>query len=317
MIPQKKQRILIIDDSPENREILEGYLASDDYTIEMACDGEEGLDSVKQNPPDLILLDILMPKIDGFRVCTILKEDKNTRLIPVVMVTALHEKKDRIKGIEVGADDFISIPFDKTELLARVKSLLKMKHFSDQLDGAENVLFALAKAVEAKDKYTEGHTERVADLAAKLGRQANLSEQEQETLYMGGVLHDIGKIGVKDAVLNKPDRLTPEEFEEIKKHPLTGEDICRPLKSIKSLLEIIRHHHEKLDGSGYPDRLKGTEIPVAARIMAIVDVYDALTSDRPYRKGMPKEKALSILEEEASKGWWDKNLLEKFKLIIA
>ncbi len=307
-----KPLILIVDDSEQNREILMAYLEKENYRIEFACDGIEALDKVKNNPPDLILLDIMMPGMDGFEVCSTLKENRETRLIPVVMVTALNEKKDRIRGIEVGSDDFVSSPFDKEELLARLRSLLKMKQFSDQLDDAEQVIIALARAVEAKDAYTKGHVDRVAAFASSLAKEAGLPEDEQQTLYMGGILHDIGKIGVSDSILNKPGRLTDEEFDKIRQHPVIGEKICKPLNSISPLIPIIKHHHEKLDGSGYPDGLSGEEVPVPARIMAIVDVYDALTSDRPYRKGMDKEKALGILKEESDKGWWDKNLLAKF-----
>lgn len=311
-----KSLILVVDDSEQNREILKAYLENENYKVEFAFDGIEGLEKVKNTSPDLILLDILMPRMDGFRVCSTLKNNRETRLIPVIMVTALNEKKDRIRGIEAGSDDFVSAPFDKDELLARVRSLLKMKKFSDQLDDAEKVIIALAKAVEAKDAYTKGHVDRVASFASKLAKEAGLPDEEQHTLYMGGMLHDIGKIGVSDSILNKPGRLTDEEFEIIRKHPLIGEEICKPLNSISPFISIIKHHHEKLDGSGYPDSLKGDEIPVPARIMAIVDVYDALTSDRPYRKGMDREKALGILTEEADRGWWDKNLLAKFKSIL-
>ena len=313
---QAKPTILIIDDSEQSREILRAYLEKEKYKIAFATNGIDGLNQVRKNPPDLVLLDILMPGMDGFKVCSAIKEDPKTRLIPIIMVTALNEKKDRIRGIEVGSDDFISVPFDKEELLARVKSLLRMKHYSDQLDNAEKVIIALAKAVEAKDAYTKGHVDRVATLASNLAKESGLSNDEQQTLYMGGLLHDIGKIGISDSILNKPGKLTDEEFIKIKEHPSTGEDICKPLNSIRSLLPVIKHHHEKMDGSGYPSGLKGDEIPISARIMAVVDVYDALTSDRPYRKGMDKEKALNILQEEVNKGWWDPVLFKKFKSLL-
>ena len=317
MNTSKKSQVLIIDDSAHNREILQAYLHNENVWVGHALDGVEGMEKIRKAPPDLILLDVLMPRMDGFKVCSILKNNKDTRFIPIVMVTALNEKKDRLKGIELGCDDFISAPFDREELVARVRSLLRMKKFSDQLDSAEKVIIALAKAVEAKDAYTKGHVERVADFATQLAKEAGLSEEEQQTLYMGGILHDIGKIGVSDNILNKPGRLTDEEFLVIKGHPETGEEICKPLNSIRPLIPIIKHHHEKMDGTGYPDGLKGENIPVSARIMAIVDVYDALTSDRPYRKGMETAKALSIMQEEVVKNWWDSELFGKFKPLVS
>ena len=313
----QKPQVLIIDDSAHNREILQAYLHNENVEVEHANDGVEGIEKIRKKLPDLILLDVLMPRMDGFKVCSVLKNSRETRFIPIVMVTALNEKKDRLRGIELGCDDFISAPFDRDELVARVRSLLRMKKFSDQLDSAEKVIIALAKAVEAKDAYTKGHVERVAEFASQLAKEAGLPEEEQQTLFMGGILHDIGKIGVSDNILNKPGKLTDEEFIVIRTHPSTGEEICKPLNSIRPLIPIIKHHHEKMDGSGYPDGLKGDDIPVSARIMAIVDVFDALTSDRPYRKGMETAKALSIMQEEVAKKWWDEKLFTSFKPLVS
>ena len=264
----------------------------------------------------MILLDVKMPKIDGFEVCRRVKENERTRLIPIIMITVLTEMEDKIKAIEAGVDDFISQPFNKLEILARTRSLLKLKQLTDELDNAENVIFALARTIEAKDKYTEGHTERVAEHALALGKRLNLSKKEIDALKKGSILHDIGKIGVPDIILNKPAKLEENEFEIIKKHPDLGEKICKPLKSIREALPIIRWHHEKLDGSGYPDGIKGDEIPAVARIMAIVDVYDALKTERPYKKAFPKEKCLNILTDEARKGWWDEKFIEEFSHLL-
>jgi putative two-component system response regulator len=213
----------------------------------------------------------------------------------------------KIKGIEAGADDFITKPPNKMELIARTKSLIKLKKLNDNLTSIEYVLFSLARTVEAKDEYTQGHVERVSKLAITLGKKMELSDREMEALRYGGILHDIGKIAVPGDILNKPGPLSPEEWEVMKNHPVAGYNICLPLKkNLGYALEVIRHHHEKLDGSGYPDGLKNEEISATARIMAVVDIYDALVTDRPYREGMPLEKAVEILKQEANSGKLDK-----------
>ncbi len=232
------------------------------------------------------------------------------------MLTGFTETPDKIEAIESGADDFVNKPYKSIELITRIKSLLKVKTLYDQLDSAESVIFALARAIEAKDTYTQGHTERVSQFAVILAHKMNLPEDEQNALYKGGILHDIGKIAIPDAILNKPGRLTPEEFTTIRTHPDRGEKICKPLNSMKAALSIIRYHHEKLDGSGYPDGLKGSQVPVVARVMAIVDVYDALTTNRSYRTALTPDVALSIMEEESRKGWWDPDILDEFRGLV-
>lgn len=311
----RNSRILVVDDVEPNRELLEAHLISEGYQVESACNGHEALEMVQTRAPDLILLDIQMPGINGYQVCEKIKAGENTRLIPIVMITALREMEDKIRAIEVGADDFISKPFNKLEVLARIRSLLKVKYLNDQLDTAENVIFALAQAIEAKDKYTEGHIERVSLYAMKLAGILELSDTDREAIRKGGPLHDIGKITLDESLINKPGKLTSEEYATVKEHPLVGYKICHSLKSVRYALPIIRWHHEKLDGSGYPDGLKGDEIPIAVRIMAIVDVYDALTTKRSYKEAYPPGQAFDILEEEVAKGWWDGELVKKFKEI--
>ncbi len=305
-------RILVVDDMVQNVELLEAHLIGEKYDVITAYDGIEALEKIERDPPDLVLLDINMPLMDGYQVCRKIKENEATRLIPIVMITALTDIEDKIRGIESGADDFITKPFNKVELLARTKSLLKTKYLNDQLDNAERVIFALANAVEAKDKYTQGHISRVSHYATRLAQEIGLSDHDAKVLRKGGKLHDIGKIGVDDAILNKPGSLTAEEFKAIKKHPVLGYNICRPLHSVHEALPAIRWHHEKLDGSGYPDGLKGEKIPLTARIMAIVDVYDALTTTRPYRSEFSQEKSFEILKDESKKGWWDHDLVNMF-----
>ncbi len=308
-------KILIVDDNQQNLELLEAYLSGADYHVIKASNGEEALQKVAQDPPDLVLLDLIMPKLDGFEVCQRLKGDEATRLIPIVMTTTLQEMEDRIKGIEAGADDYLTKPIIKRELMARVRSLLRVKHLNDQLERTEGVISSLALAVEARDPYTEGHCERMSDFSFRLAREIGLPEEEQGVIKSAGILHDIGKIGVPDAILLKPGPLTTEEFAIMKEHPVTGERICRPLRTARLLLPMIRHHHERMDGLGYPDGLRGEEIPIGARIITVADVYDALTSTRPYRPEIPRKKAIQMLREEAGRQL-DPLLVEAFIEII-
>ena len=307
-----RPRILVVDDQEANALLVEATLAPQGYEIIQAPDGKCALDLVAIDPPDLILLDVMMPGMDGYEVCAQLKEDERTRLIPVVMLTSLSEMEDRIRGIEVGADDFLSKPFHQAELSARVRSLLKLKQFTDELEQAEDVLCTLALSVEAKDAYTEGHCERLSRYSVALGRSLGLSQEYLKALRRGGYLHDVGKIAIPESILNKKAGLTEEEWEIMREHPMIGERICKPLKSLKLVLPIIRYHHERWDGSGYPDRLKGQEIPLTARILQTVDIYDALITARPYKPSLEGGQVFSIMKEEAEKGWRDPELLEHF-----
>jgi putative two-component system response regulator len=257
-----------------------------------------------------------MPRMDGIEVCRQVKNNAATRLIPIVMLTALTDLDKKIEALEAGADDFVNKPYNSLELLTRLKSLLKVKYLNEQLDNAEDVLFSMARAIEAKDSYTQGHVERVSRLAVRLAEHLGLSEEEKDALRKGGVLHDIGKIGVPDKILNKAGPLTTEERLIIKMHPTQGAKICEKLKTMKGAIPVIRHHHERMDGSGYPDHLVGQEIPVLARIMTVVDIYDALTTTRSYRKRLPQDVALEILWDEANKGWWDKEILAEFTSLL-
>ena len=293
--------ILIVDDDAQNLKLLEGMLFPIDCELIKANNGIDTLSVVEKTEVDLVLLDVMMPEMDGYEVCRQLKENEATRLIPVVLVTALDDREAKINGINAGADDFITKPPNKMELLARTKSLIRLKRLNDNLASIEYVLFSLARTVEAKDEYTKGHVERVSKLAIILGRKMGLSETEMEALRYGGILHDIGKITIPEFILNKPGPLSPEESEVMKNHPVAGYNICLPLKkNLGNALDVIRQHHEKLDGSGYPDGLKSEEISTASRIMAVVDIYDALVTDRAYREGMPLGKAIDILKKEAN-----------------
>jgi len=309
--------ILVADDTEAYRCLLNDLLEAQGYTVVCAADGDAALRIVQSQSVDLALLDVMMPLRTGFATCRMIKSDPRTRLIPVVLITGLNSLEDRIQGIECGADDFLSKPANREELLARVRSLLKLKEFTDELENAETVLFSLALGVEAKDPYTEGHCQRLARYSEALAKRLGLPEELQIALRRGGILHDIGKIAVPEQILVKPGPLTPEERAIMEKHPVTGERICAPLKSLRHVLPIIRHHHEKLEGSGYPDGLEGEDIPITARILTTVDIYDALTTDRPYRKAMPPRQAFAQIRKEAGHGWWDISLVDELEEMIA
>ncbi|MGH7898922.1 MAG: HD-GYP domain-containing protein [Candidatus Binatia bacterium] len=305
-------RVLVVDDNPVSVELVADSLESEGYAVERALSGEEALGKVDRHPFDLVLLDVMMPGLSGYEVCSRLKSDERTRLLPVVMLTALDDREDKIRGIAAGADDFLQKPFDRVELLLRVKSCIRTKRLTDDLETAESILVALSNAIDAKDAYTEGHTGRVAHYAVEIGKRLGLGYEELRQLRLGGVLHDIGKIGVPEAILNKPGPLTPEEFEVMKRHPEIGERICKPLKSLREILPMIRSHHERPNGSGYPDGLVGEKIPLAARIVCLADVYDALATTRSYKRAFSREQSIEILREDTAKGLFDAAVVEAF-----
>ncbi len=308
--------ILVADDNWANLEILSELLQNQGYRVICVADGGQALEALRAEQVDLALLDVMMPRSTGFDVCRAIKSHPETRLIPVVLVTGLTDAGDRIQGIECGADDFLSKPVNKEELLARVRSLLRVKQFTDELENAETVLFSLALSIEAKDPYTEGHCDRLSKYSVALAERLGLPEELRVALRRAGVVHDVGKVAVPEHILLKPGPLDPEEWKVMKQHPIVGERICAPLKSFRHVLPIIRHHHEKLDGSGYPDGLKGEEIPLTARILQTVDIYDALTTSRPYRQALSPKKTFAVMQEEVKRGWWDGSLLDEFEAVV-
>jgi putative two-component system response regulator len=305
----KRPKILIVDDQQINRLLLRKLLK--EYTIIEASNGEAALRLAIAKKPDLIILDIIMPKPDGYSVLSTLKNNPATWLIPVILVSTLQGMDEKIKSLEKGADDFISKPFNPLELKARVKSLLRIKKLQEELVMVQHIVVSLATAMEAKDDYSANHSLRTSYYAGKLAKRLMLSDSEQKHIKVAGFLHDLGKIGIKDRIFCKPEALSPDEFEVIKSHPLIGEKICSSISAFEPILPIIRHHHERFDGKGYPDGLKGTTIPLGARIMAIADAYDALTTDRSYRKAYSKSAAWKILHKNEGPQW-DPELVEIF-----
>jgi len=301
--PGRMPAVLVVDDVEANRELIKACLSEVECDVRTAEDGLEALRSIERSRPDLVLLDVQMPGMDGLEVCRRIKGLEGGSLLPVVMITALDKTSDRVRALTSGADDYMSKPVDRVELVARVRSALKLKRVYDSLDSAERVIYALAAAVEAKDPYTEAHTERVARSARRLGERMGLSDDELDTLYRGGIIHDIGKIGVPDNILLKPGELDAEEQTRMHLHPIIGENIVAPLQTGGELLPMIRHHHERFDGNGYPDRLAGDDIPLLARILSVCDAYDALTSDRPYRPRQSHDAALAVLRQGAGRQW--------------
>jgi len=308
-------RILVVDDDPPVLDLLVRILKRDGYTTITATNGADALDLVGREAPDLILLDVTMPILDGFAVCQRLKDNEATALIPVTMLTGLDDREHRQRGLEVGADDFLTKPFDHSLLRARIRSQLRIKRLTDQLERTESVIFMLALAVEAKDTYTEGHLRRLSSYSEQLAVAIGLSSAQVKAIRFGGLLHDIGKISIDDAILRKPGKLTEEEYAQIKRHPEYGARIIQAMRFAGDVGPIIRHHHERWDGKGYPTGLAGEEIPIGARIVAIVDAYDAMMTDRPYRSSLGLDETMRRMREGRGREW-DPVLLDRFIKLI-
>ena len=303
--------VLVVDDMPGNRQLISTMLSRQGYTVITAGSGSEALAALSERP-DLVLLDVMMPGIDGFDVCRRIKGDPESRLIPVVLITALTCTEDRIRGIEAGADDFLSKPLNMLELCARVRSLIRIKGYTDELDTAASVILSLGLTIEARDPSTNGHCQRLASLGTALGRRIGLGHDELLAIERGGFLHDLGKIGVPDSVLLKPGPLTSAEFDLMKQHTVIGDRLCADMRSLRDVRPIVRHHHERLDGSGYPDGLKGDAIPLLAQLMGVVDVFDAITTARTYKPAHPTDRARSMLLDEVAQGWRRPDLVSTF-----
>jgi putative two-component system response regulator len=309
--------VLILDGSEVNRTLLRGILKSEPYRVLQASRPSEAFEILARETVDLIVLDLMLPEMSGAEFCRMLKSDRKTQLIPVLMLTSVQGVENEINSIASGADEFLIKPLNGAVVRTRIRALLRLRAAINSLEEAETILFALARAVEHRDRYTAGHCERLAFYGVALGLRLGLNRADLLALHRGGYLHDIGKISVPDSILYKRGPLSDEEWDIMKRHTIKGEEICRPMKSLASVLPIIRSHHERWDGSGYPDGLKGQSIPLTARILQIADIFDALTTERPYKPAVSPEESMDVLRQEAERGWRDPELVEAFAEVVA
>lgn len=308
-------KILIIDDRHLSRMTTADLLAFDGYEVLEAESDSSYFDFIVKQEPDIILLDIMTKGLDGFEICQQLKQNPATSNIPIILMAVVDRREYRLKGIQAGADEFLIKPLDRIELLARVKSLIDRKRLNEGLYQTEQVLFSIAKAVESRSS-SGGGSAKTTMLARNFGEYLELAPEDIEHLLFAAHLHDIGTVAIPDAVMLKKGKLTAEETELIRQHVLIGEKICQPLRNRRGVLPIIRHHHERWDGTGYPDGLVGNKIPYLAQVFQIIDIYDALTSERPHKKAYTPKEALEIIAEETQKGWRNPTLIAKFAAFI-
>lgn len=304
--------ILLVEDDLRLREVLAEQITALGHRVSAAASAEAALRTLEVIQPDLILTDVHMGAMSGIELCARLKSDPRFQLVPVIVLTARADRDARVAGLRAGADDFFAKPVDSLELRTRVAALLRVKFLLDQLERAEGVITALGLTIEARDPYTGGHCERLARYAVALGRTLQVDEPTRKALWLGGFLHDLGKIAIPDRVLLKPGRLDASERASMQAHPVLGVDLVQRLRTLDRVRPIIRHHHERWDGSGYPDGLRAEAIPLGARIMAVVDVYDALRTERPYKPALPRAEAVSILLRETEGGAWDPRIAHAF-----
>ena len=304
--------VLLADDYEPTLMGLSALLESSGHTVLTATNGREAADLASVHRPDVILLDVMMPVMNGVEACAEIKASPATCFIPVVLISGSGDRHNRLAGREAGADDFLNKPVDVEELAARVTSAIRLKRLTDELESAEALFLTLGRVVEARDPYTEGHCERLARYAVALGMALDLEQADLNALYRGGFLHDIGKIGIPDSILLSTAKLTAEEFAVMKRHPLIGDELCATLRSLERVRPIVRHHHERLDGGGYPDGLSGDDVPLLAQIVRVVDVFDALTTHRPYREALPPAIAYKMLLADVEAGWCSAELVARF-----
>ncbi|MEK7404057.1 MAG: HD domain-containing phosphohydrolase [Acidobacteriota bacterium] len=313
---QRPATLLVVDNHEINRRILRSMLKAEPYQFLEAGRGEEAFAILEREKVDLLVVDLMMPGIGGLDFCRRMKASRQTRLTPILVLTSVQGVEAEVAGIESGADEFLLRPLNPAVVRSRVAAMLRQKAAIDSLEEAEGILFALARAIEQRDTCTGMHCERLAVISVSLGQALGLTQLELLALYRGGFLHDIGKVSIPDAVLNKAGKLNEEEWAVMRSHTTKGEEICRPLKTLALVLPIIRSHHERWDGSGYPDGLRGEDIPLLARILQTADIYDALTSKRPYKDARSRQEALAILDEETGRGWRDPALVALFHDLI-
>jgi putative two-component system response regulator len=312
-----KARVLCVDDNRMNRDLVAATLSDANMDLLVAENGRQALEILEQESADVVLLDLVMPVQDGSSTLKALRADARFEFLPVIVLTSHRNSSMRQEAIVAGADDFINYPLNRLELVTRIHSLLRIKEFHSDLEQTQNVICALALALEAKDHYTRGHSQRVGDLARTFALHIGLTTTQAELIRTAGLLHDIGKIAVPERLLNKQGPLTREEFMSVIDHPVIGEEMVRPLTTLASVLQMIRHHHERYDGRGYPDGLCADAIPYEVRLLSIVDAYDALTSHRSYRPApLSHEAAIGTLRREANGGKWDPKMVEQFAAML-
>ncbi|HTI54695.1 MAG TPA: HD domain-containing phosphohydrolase [Verrucomicrobiae bacterium] len=312
----ERPTVLVVEDEPRIREVLSGLLGALGYRLLLAASAEQALDALNVVSPDLVLTDVHLGAMSGIELCARLKADPRYELMPVVILTAVGDLEARVAGLAAGADDFFTKPVEFVELRTRLAALLRVKMLLGQLERAEAVITTLALTIEARDPYTLGHCDRLSRYAVALGEALGLDHEMIRALRLGGYLHDLGKIAVPDGILLKPGPLDPIEQERIRAHPGAGSDLVLGLRSMELVRPIMRHHHEKWDGSGYPDGLKGEAIPLGARIISVVDVFDALHTERPYKAALSRRDAVSLLIRETDRGYWDPKVVETFLEVL-
>jgi putative two-component system response regulator len=305
--------ILLVDVASANREELKSFLWNQTCHVVTAADGESAVRCCLQMQPDLVLLHDSLPDIGSFELCRLIKKDPLNQLTPVVLLKPSPDQWDVYRGREAGAVDVWATPPSLWDALGPIQMLLRLKRYMDEQ--AKSAVFSLARSVDSKHNLKNGHSEHLVAYVEQLGESLGFGEEDLQELRIASWLHDIGKIGVPESILLKPGPLDAKETRIMREHPVMGENMCKPLKSLRRILPVIRHHHEKMDGSGYPDGLRGEDIPLKARILEVADIYDALTTHRPYRGALPPEEALQILFSEAESGWLDASVVLKFSRI--
>jgi putative two-component system response regulator len=320
-----RSQILIVDDEPVARMTLEALLASEPYDLHFAENGVEGLAMAISIQPDVILLDVMMPTMNGFDVCKVIRSTYTLNEVPILFITTLDDRESKLNGLQAGADDFLTKPFDSMELLARLRGMTRLNRYrliaeqrralealhTELLTAYDKTIEGWSNALDLRDKETEGHTQRVAEKTILLARAYGMKEEEIKYVWRGALLHDVGKLGIPDSILLKPGKLTDDEWRIMRQHPVYAYQWLSQIDYLQLALDIPYCHHERWDGTGYPRGLKGTEIPIAARLFAIIDVWDALTSDRPYRKAMSPEEVRQYILQESGKHF-DPNVVQLF-----